>query len=109
VPPSGRRVFTPNEQVDRLKAFYKKFNINTKVEGVEADEIGHIFIETGELRFKYAPSYAMVVHEHRIVLIDECEDPKAVFKKFKDRYSGYTIAVMRNPYPHSATSYLNNP
>jgi len=109
IPPSGCKVFTPKEQVERLRGFYKRFKINAEVVGVEAEEIGHIFMETSGLRFKYAQSYAVAIHEYQVILIDECDDPRAVFRRFEKQYSGYTIAVMRVPYSHSASSYLNNP
>ena len=87
------------------------FGIKAKVEAVQAEEIGHLFLKQNVFgtRYEYAKSCALVVHKHKLVLIDECDDPKTVFDRFRERYSDYTIAIMRVPYSHSAVSYLNNP
>jgi len=94
-----------------LKELYKKFNIKADVAGIQAEEIGHLYFKANPFgsRYSYAESYVVVLHEHRIVLIDECDNPKLVFERFKKLYSDYTIAIMRVPYSHPAVSYLNNP
>ena len=111
IPPEGCKVFTAESQVRNLEKIYESFGVKVNVEGVQADEIGHLFLKENALglRYDYAESYAVVVHKYKLILIDESDDPKSVFERFKKRYCGYTIAIARVPYAHSAVSYLNNP
>jgi len=111
IPPEDCAIFTAKRQVEALKELYKKFNIEADITGIQAEEIGHLYFKANPFgsRYSYAESYAVVLHEHHIVLIDECDNPKSVFERFRKLYSDYTIAIMRVPYSHSAVSYLNNP
>ena len=111
VPPPSCTVFSPERICERLQENYSRAGLKVNVEPIQAVEIGHTFFKTNRFKrgFEYAPSYATVLDKDRLILIDECDDPKTIFKKFKRKYEGYTIVIMRTPYNHAAFSYLNNP
>ena len=110
VPPPGCIVFSPPEIREELRENYNRVGIEVSIKSIQATEIGHTFFKSDRSKrgFAYAPSYAAVLDEERLILIDECDDPRTVFEEFKRKYKGYTIAIMRTPYTHAALSFLNN-
>jgi hypothetical protein len=111
IPPKGCTVYTAEKLVPRIEGIYSRFNIDVDVEVTSAEYIGHVYLKSDRKGtfFESAESYAAVLHNRKIVLIDECDDPASIFARFRERFPDFTITVMRVPYTHSATSYLNNP
>jgi len=112
VPPSGCTVFSPGEIRERLRENYDRTGLEVSIKSIQAVEIGHTFFKSDRLKrgFEYAPSYAAILDEERLILIDECDDPRTVFEGFRRKYKGYTIVIVRTPYTHNkkTSQYASN-
>ena len=111
IPPEGCTVYTAKNLMPHINKIYSKLNVNVDVKATNLEYIGHVYLGSDRRGtfFKSADSYAAVLEDWGVILIDECEDPASVFARFRRKYPDFTIVIMRVPFIHSAFSYLNNP
>lgn len=111
IPPEGCTVYTAKNLIPRIKKIYSQFNVDADIKATNLEYIGHVYLRSDRRGtfFGGADSYVAVLEDRGVILVDECEDPASVFARFRGEYPNFTIVIMRVPFIHSATSYLNNP